>query len=122
MLSFKCDETIIRRDFNLILDVSKDKTGGKPTTHWKSLKELKYIQDNLDLTDTWRDLNPEAKRYTWRRNRPEVHCRLDFFLVSLSIAGRISKADILQAYKTDHSLCKIDINYHSNRRGPGFWK
>ena len=122
MLSFKCDEIIIGGDFNLVLDVAKDKTGGRPTTHWKSLKELKYLQENLDLTDIWRDLNPEAKRYTWRQNRPEVHCRLDFFLVSLSIVGRISNADILPAYKTDHSLCTIDISYHSNPRGPGFWK
>ena len=123
MLSFiECDEIIIGGDFNLVLDVSKDKAGGKPTTHWNSLKELKYIQENLDLTDIWRDLNPEVKRYSWRRNRPEVQCRLDFFLVSLSIAGRVSNADILPAYKTDHSLRKIDIKYHSNPRGPGFWK
>ena len=109
MLSFKCDEIIIGGDFNLVMDVSKDKAGGKPTTHWNSLKELKYVQGNLDLTDIRRDLNPEVKRYTWTRNRPEVHCRLDFFLVNLSIAGRVSNADILPAYKTDHSLCKIDI-------------
>ena len=43
-------------------------------------------------------------------------------MVSVSIAGRVSKADILPGYKTDHSLCKIDVNYHSNKRGPGFWK
>jgi len=43
-------------------------------------------------------------------------------LVSLSIAGRVSNANIRPAYKTDHSLCKIDINYHFNPRGPGFWK
>ena len=104
MLSFKCDEIIIGGDFNLVLDVLKDKTGGKATTHRNSRKELKCIQDNLDLMDIWRDLNPEAKRYTWRRNRPEVHCCLDFFLVSLSIARRISVADIHPAYKTDHSL------------------
>lgn len=38
MLSFKCDEIIIGGDFNLVLDVSKDKTGGKQTTHWHSLR------------------------------------------------------------------------------------
>lgn len=58
-----------------------------------------------------------------RQNKPEVHCRLDFFLVSASIAGRVSKVDILPGYKTDHSFrCKIYITYHSNTRGPGFWK
>ena len=86
------------------------------------LKSSNIFRTNLDLTVVWRDLNPDAKRYTWRRNRPEVHCRQDFFLVGLSIAGRISNADILPAYKTDHWLCKIDINYNSNPRGPGFWK
>ena len=74
------------------------------------------------LFDFYREvfLNPEEKRYTWRQNRPEIHCRLDFFLVSLSIAGRISNADILPGCKADHSMCKIDINYHSHPRG--FWK
>ena len=122
MLSFRGDEIIFGGDFNLVLDLLKDKRGGVPTTHSNSLKVLKSFQDNLDLTDIWRDFNPEEKRYTWRQNKPEVHCRLDFFLVSVSIAGRVSKADILPGYKTDHSLCKIDVNYHSNKRGPGFWK
>ena len=61
----------------------------------------------MDLTDIWRDLNPEAKRYTWRQSRPEVHCRLDFFLVSLGIAGRISNADILPAYSMKYSKVKM---------------
>ena len=57
MLSFKCDEIILSGDFNLVLDILKDKKGGKQTTHWNSLKELiKSIQNNLDLTDIWRDL------------------------------------------------------------------
>ena len=120
MLSFRCDEIILAGDFDLALDIFKDKNGGVPTTHSNSLKVLKSFQDNLELTDIWRDLNPEEKRYTWRQNKPEVHCRLDFFLVSVSIAGRVSKADILPGYKTDDPLCKIDITYHSNTRGAGF--
>ena len=43
MLSFKCDEIILGGDFNLVLDILKDKKGGKQTTHWNSLKELKSI-------------------------------------------------------------------------------
>ena len=77
------------------MDVTKDKRGGKAMTHRNSLKVIQNIRDNLDLTDIWRDLNPEGRRYTWRQNKPEIHCRLDFFLVSVSLAGRIVKADIL---------------------------
>lgn len=122
MLSFRCDEVIFSGDFNLVLDILKDKKGGVPTTHSNSLKVVKTFWDNLDLTGIWWDVNPEEKRYTWRQNKPEVHCRLDFFLVSASTVGRVSKAEILLGYKTDHSLCKIDVNYHSNKRGPGSWK
>ena len=54
--------------------------GGKSLTHQNSLKVIQNIQDNLDLTDIWWDLNPDGRRYAWRQNKPEIHCRLDFFL------------------------------------------
>ena len=99
MTSFKFEEIIFRGDFNLVLDVLKDKKGGKPSTHQNSLKMVQNFQNNLDLTDIWRDLNPEERRYTWSQNKPEIHCRLDFFLVSVSLAGRVLKCDILPGYK-----------------------
>lgn len=40
MLSFKCNGIILGGDFNIVLDILKDKKGGKSTTHWNSLKEL----------------------------------------------------------------------------------
>ena len=69
----------------------------------------------LDLIDAWRVLNQDARRYSWRRRNPEIHCRLDFFLVS-------QDTDISAGYKTDHSLITIKIAHHSNIRGAGFWK
>jgi len=59
MTSFECEEIIFGGDFNLVLDVLKDKKGGKM---------VQNFQNNLDLTDIWRDLNPEERRYTWRQN------------------------------------------------------
>ena len=122
MIMFRWEEIILGGDFNLFLDVTKDKSGGKLTMHRNSLKVIQNIRDNLDLTDIWRDLNPEGIRYTRRKNKPEIHCSLDFFLVSVSLAGRILQADILLDYKTDHSLCNIAINYQTHPRGPGLWK
>ena len=89
LLRFKCQQIILGGDFNLVMDVAKDKKGGKSMTHRNSLKVIQNIRDNLDLTDIWRDLNPEERRYTWRQNKPEIQCRLDFFLISVSLAGRI---------------------------------
>ena len=76
-------------------------------THKNALKEVQKIVNSLDLLDIWRVFNPDAKRFTWRRKKPEIHCRLDFFLTTTSLSPTITKADIISGYKTDHS--------HNNR-------
>ena len=119
---FEGDEIIIGGDFNLVLDVEKDKKGGLSKTHHNAQKTILEICDNLDLVDAWRILNPEERRYTWRQTQPTVHCRLDFFLTSQSLLGNIISANILPGFKTDHSMITLNISLHSNPRGPGFWK
>ena len=64
MIMFRCEEIILGGEFNLVMDVTKEKNDGKLTTHRNFLKVIQNIRDNLDLTDTWRDLNPEGRRYT----------------------------------------------------------
>ena len=41
LLCFDCSEIVLGADFNLVLDVQKDKKGGRPVTHNNSLKEVK---------------------------------------------------------------------------------
>ena len=40
LADFKCDEIIIGGDFNLVLDVEKDKKGGLSRTHKRSLEVI----------------------------------------------------------------------------------
>ena len=122
LLSFDCEEIVLGGDFNLVRDVQKDKKGGNPVTHKNSLKEVQNIANSLDLIDIWRVFNSDAKRFTWRRKNPEIHCRLDFFLTSASLSPAVTKADILAGYKTDHSLITLHLTNNNNPRGPGFWK
>ena len=88
LLFFNCEDIVWGGDFNLILDVQKDKKGGNPVTHKNSLKEVQNIANSLDLLDIWRVFNPDARRFTWRRTKPEIHSRLDFFLTSASLKAR----------------------------------
>ena len=122
LLSFECEDIILGGDFNLVLDVQNDKKGGRLTTHKNSLKEVQNIINSLDLIDIWRVSNPDIRRFTWRRSKPEINCRLDFFLTSNSLSSAITKADILPGYKTDHSLITLHLANNTNPRGPGFWK
>ena len=122
LLDFNCEEVIIGGDFNLVLDIEKDKNGGQPKTHNNSLKIVKNISEQLDLTDIWRTINPDIHRFTWRQKNPKIQCRLDFFLVSQSLVTNVNKADIKPGYKTDHSLIIIELGLNQNQRGRGFWK
>ena len=107
-------------DFNFVLDISMDKKGGNPVTHSKSLEQVKRILAELDLTDIWRDLNPDVHRVTWRRRNPDIQCRLDFFLISSGLSTICVRSDILPGYETDYSLVTLEIDNKTNPRGPGF--
>ena len=122
MADFKCDEIIIGGDFNLVLDVEKDKKGGLARTHKKSLEVINSASESLDLVDAWRVLNPDSSKFTWRQRKPEIHCRLDFFLINQCTFCNIINAEISEGYKTDHSMITLQISLHSNTRGRGFWK
>ena len=67
-------------------------------------------------------MNQEEERYTWRRKKPGIQCRLDFFLTSRSLISKINSSDIVPGYKTDHLMITMAIVTNSNPRGPGFWK
>ena len=69
----------------MVLEVDKDKTDGLRKTHSQSLKVIQEFCDHFDFTDVWRVLNPDSRQYTWRQEKPEVRCRLDFFLVIQSL-------------------------------------
>lgn len=101
--SFICEDIILGGDFNLVLDLLKDKKGGLPRTHKNVSKVVQDFCENLDLSDIWRTLNLEARRYTWHQRQPNIHCRLDFFLVSQLSICNITQADIIPGFKTDHS-------------------
>ena len=122
LLDFQFEEVVIGGDFNVVLNLEKDKKGGVAKTHNNSFKVVQEFMENLDLTDAWRVLHPDSLRYTWRCRKPEIQCRLDFFLVSQSLMCNVTHADISTECKTDHSMIDISITVQSNPRGPGFWK
>ena len=121
----KCNDhnMIICGDFNVTLNPVLDKKGGHQDTKEKSRKELKGLMEILNLTDIWRLKNPTKKKFTWRQPKPLIQCRLDFFLISESMEDSITSADILPAYKSDHSAITLSIKDIScEKRGPGYWK
>ena len=68
LLDFQRGDVIIGGDFNLKLDLNKDKKGGQAKMHTESVKVLQIFMAEHSLMDAWRILNPDSFQYTWRRS------------------------------------------------------
>ena len=75
-----------------------------------------------NLIDIWRSQNKDRKRFTWRSEKPCRASRLDYFLISEDILALNPKAEILNAYKSDHNIIKLSIKQSLQKRGKGIWK
>ena len=118
-----CSNIILGGDFNLVLDIQLDKTGGLKRTHNNSCTYLKQFMEDQNIVDIWRIQHPNTRQYTWRRRNPSlIHCRLDMFLISDSLQGCINKSEITPGFRTDHSLISIFCKFNDIERGPGYWK
>ena len=51
LMNFSCEETIFGGDFNLVLNIEKDKRGGKQTINARSRAKVFSLMRNMDLID-----------------------------------------------------------------------
>ena len=119
---FECESIIIGGDFNCILSSDVDKQGGRLDSKPNSRARLLSYIENYDLSDIWRNLNSNTRRYTWHSANGKIQCRLDYFLIFQSLNGFVNNAEIAPAFKTDHSLVQLSLIKGNQPRGKGFWK
>ena len=116
-------QIIIGGDFNLVLDMNKDKFGGLEKTNKKSSRLVKEYMKLEHLYDVWRELNCDKRVYTYQVNRPSIiRVRLDYILVSASLLQNVKVAEIVPGFMTDHSIPFIMLAMGPGGRGSGFWK
>ena len=66
---------------------------------------------------------PDKLHYTWMRRSPDpIFVRLDYFIISELVFQSVTHSDIIPSYKSDHSIPMLDIDFTTNKRGPGYWK
>jgi exonuclease III len=113
---------LIGGDFNLYLNPSLDKQDTMSNKHdYPEFRaEILTIMESFNLTDCWRDLNPNKRRYTWHARGKAS--RLDYWLISDHLLNEIHKSEIKIGLHSDHSIITLEIGKHFNKRGRGFWK
>ena len=113
---------VIAGDFNLVL---KPEIDTKDCFNIKNPNARGHVVEmiiDLNLVDVWRELNIEARQYTWRRKNTNKQTRLDFFLISENIFTDVDHACILPGYRTDHSMIKLIFEFGKFKKGPSYWK
>ena len=114
---------IIGGDFNTVLDTNLDKKNGRIDTHKLARQKIIDIIETHDLADIWRDKHPGLKQYTWHSShKPPILCRLDYFLLSKSIANTVIFCEHKTSFKSDHSIVTLSIDSNVYNRGPGYFK
>ena len=125
ILETQVSEMIIIGDYNLVLDPSLDRTDNKQYAP-RSVELIKSFMEDLELTDAWRDRNPDKKQMSWRRRKAlstkMSGSRIDLALISMSLVNVTENITYTCGHKTDHALLSLEILQKANARGPGYWK
>ena len=109
-------------DWNMVLNQGLDTKNYVRDNNVKARTVVLNMCKSMDLSDPWRMLNQNCKRYTWRQYKPVKMARLDFFLVTGDILNNVLCVDILPAYKSDHSAILLEVKLADTSRGKGYWK
>ena len=75
-----------------------------------------------NLVDAYREINPNGKKFSWRRRNLTKMANLYYFSVTHSMMDIIDGCDIKPSYKSDHSIIELKIKLSNFRYGKGFWK
>ena len=104
------------------MDYTLDYCNYKHHNNIKAQEQVDNLMKNLDLLDIWRELYPEMRRYTWRRNTPLQQSRLDFFLISDLLSTFVTNADIKAGYRTYHSMITLTLTLGKESKNKLLWK
>ena len=122
MASSMAPETILIGDFNLVMNVKLDRRSSTMNKH-KSREFLENVCEEANMTEIWRDRNPEEKLYSWMRTKPRIQAsRIDFALTTYGVANAVLNTMYLAGIQSDHMAFYISIDMIGNPRGPGYWK
>ena len=111
---------VIAGDMNCILEETVDNIAGSKF-NYMVVEKYKEMVKNLELTDVFRYLNGNIKRFTWHRKSPFTARRLDYIFVTNSMVHNCKSSEIQQYHRSDHSIVSLTL-YDNLEQGKGYWK
>ena len=99
-----------------------DKMGGPKHKNAQARNSVISHMNILKLKAIFRLKHPLAKSFTRIQFNRRTATRLDFFLVSEHLCGKVRETEIKASVKSDHKISTIAIDVAQIPQGPGFWK
>ena len=116
------DHIVVCGDFNLVLNPKINCSNYVGINNPNARQTLTETLNTYNLKDAFRYFNPDISRFTWCRTNPIKQARLDYYIVSNPFTDLIDNCDIIPGYKSDHSICTLNIRTSKFVRGRGLWK
>lgn len=76
----------------------------------------------FDLIDLWRERNPLTKAFSWHSSIADIHCRLNFLLITRSLVPKVKVCDFQLPVQSDYFLVTLGLQLSEEPRGKAFWK
>jgi exonuclease III len=118
----QADFSIYCGDRTLGLDQDRDTYNYLHSHKPDARNSVLSFMERESMCDIWRELNPEAKTFSWRKKNPIKFARLDFFLISSHLVPYITNTFIEPGFQSDHSIIGIEIDFSRVKLGRGFFK
>ncbi len=119
---FMNENILLGGDFNFYLNPKLDKLDimSNKNDNMVYRNEIQALLESMGLTDCFRNLYPNLRRYTWHARGKSS--RLDYRFISEHILNDLTSYKIEPGLHSDHSILKIQIGSNNLARGRGFWK
>ncbi len=113
---------IIGGDFNCTLDPKLDRSSGIDPTHARSRKIIHQFMQDLNLIDIWRVENPTKKEYSCHSAKHNTYSRIDYFIMSKSLAPNVSGCIYKSILISDHALFLLNYSATTTVKGKTLWR
>ena len=125
ILREKSEYKILVGDYNLTLDIEKDRLNTYHNNN-TARDEVLGIMEEFYLADTWRNRNEEAREFSWfkklSRGEDRKASRIDYALISSGLDQHVHMIDYISSIMTDHRAIYLVVDFSESERGTGYWK
>ena len=125
ILREKSENKILVGDYNLTLDIEKDRLNTYHNNN-TARDEVLGIMEEFYLADTWRNRNEQAREFSWfkklSRGEDRKASRIDYALISSGLDQHVHMIDYISSIMTDHRAIYLVVDFSESERGTGYWK